>query len=99
MSFAWLRLWFAPVVSSYGKAKEKMNEYIVLLDPENEQSATLIESLAVASEEYRRIFINAVAIYSDKNIVEIREWLFSVIGRPEEYLVCESKNVIAEGNV
>ena len=45
-----------------------MNEYIVLLIPENEQSATLIEALAVASEEYRRIFINAVAIYSDKNI-------------------------------
>ena len=46
----------------------EMNEYIVLLNPENEQSATLIEALAVASEEYRRIFINAVAIYSDKNI-------------------------------
>lgn len=76
-----------------------MNEYIVLLNPENEQSATLIESLAVASEEYRRIFINAVAIYSDKTITEIRDWLFSVIGRPEEYLVCESKKVIAEGNI
>lgn len=75
-----------------------MNEYIVLLNPENEQSAGLIESLAMASEEYRRVFINAVAIYSEKNIDEIREWLFSVIGRPEEYLVCESKNVIAEGN-
>lgn len=76
-----------------------MNEYIVLLNPENEQSATLIESLAVASEEYRRIFINAVAIYSDKTITEIRDWLVSVIGRPEEYLVCESKKVIAEGNI
>lgn len=76
-----------------------MNEYIVLLNPENEQSVGLIESLAMASEEYRIIFSNAVAIYSDKNIDEIGEWLFSVIGRPEEYLVCESKNVIAGGNI
>lgn len=76
-----------------------MNEYIVLLDPKDEQSADLIKSLAVASEDYRRIFINAVAIYSDKSIVEIREWLLSVIGRPETYLICESKNVIAEGNI
>ncbi|WP_418238292.1 hypothetical protein [Ellagibacter isourolithinifaciens] len=43
-----------------------MNEYIVLLNPENEQSAGLVESLAMASEEYRRVFINAVAIYSEK---------------------------------
>lgn len=76
-----------------------MNEYIVLLNPENEESAGLVESLAAASEDYRKIFSNAVAIYSDKKIVEIREWLLSVAGRPEEYLVCESKNVIAEGNI
>lgn len=76
-----------------------VKEYIIMLDPRDGRSAHEIESIAIASGDYRRLFDGSIAVYSDKDIEGIRARVLSIIGRQKTYLICESASVVAEGDI
>lgn len=76
-----------------------MKEYIILLDPHSDRSIGVIEALAVAADDCRRLLDGSIAIYSDRDMVEMRKWLIDYIGYERTYLICEANSVLAEGDI